>query len=60
MSLDHAVADGNVLFGIIPVDFTADMTTEEAAQYLKSIPTKRLDQSSRPEFSKMIYYKNDL
>lgn len=58
--LNHAVADGNVVFGTVPVDFTADMTADEAEEYLKSIPTMRLDEKSRPKFSKMIYYKDDL
>lgn len=60
MVLDHAVSDGNVLFGVDPVDFTAGMTAEDAAQYLGSIPTMRLDKASRPKYSKMIYYKDDL
>lgn len=52
--LDAAVADGNVLYGTHPVDFTADMTAEDAALYLKEVETERLTHETRKHYSRMI------
>ena len=60
MVLDHAVSNGNALYGVEPVDFTGGMSAEDAAQYLTSIPTMRLDKATRPKFSNMIYYRDKL
>lgn len=53
--LDVAVEAGTVLFCSSPVDFTGHtMTAEDAAAYLKELPTQHLTADNRGDFSKLI------
>lgn len=52
--LDAAVEDGKVLYGTRPVDFTAGMTAEEAARYLKEVETEQLTNETRKCYASML------
>ncbi|MGP3699726.1 hypothetical protein [Rhodobacter sp. NSM] len=52
--IDAAVKQGTVRYGTNPVNFTAGMTAEEAAKYLKNITTAPLTEETRSQYGGML------
>lgn len=53
--IDAAIKHGKVLYGAYAVDFTAIMSSEDAARYLKEVPTDYLTKATQKKFEGLLH-----
>lgn len=52
--VESAIANGSVLYGTRPVDFTAGMSAVDAARYLSEVEVRHLTDATRSDFTALL------